>query len=40
MKKNYQEMQLVVTFFTEEIVRTSQNDNVQEMPEFPEEFLN
>ena len=36
MKKNYQEMQLDVIFFTEEIVRTSQNDNVEDMPEFPE----
>lgn len=38
MKKIYQEMEMVVIFFTEEIVRTSQNDNVGEMPEFPEFF--
>ena len=36
MKKTYQEIELIVTFFTEEIVRTSQNDNIGEMPEFPE----
>ena len=39
MKNTYQEVELVVIFFTEEIVRTSQNDNVEEMPDFPE-FLN
>ena len=38
MKKNYQEMELVLVFFTEEIVRTSQNDNVEDMPDFPEFF--
>ena len=36
MKKIYQEIDLVLIFFTEEIVRTSQNDNVEDMPEFPE----
>ena len=36
MKKKYQEMELVVFLFTEEIVRTSFNDNVEDMPEFPE----
>ena len=36
MKNTYQEVELVVIFFTEEIVRTSQNDNVEEMPDFPE----
>ena len=38
MKKNYQEIELLVILFTEEIVRTSQNDNVSDMPEFPELF--
>ena len=38
MKNTYQEMELVVIFFAEEIVRTSQNDNVEEMPNFPEFF--
>ena len=36
MKKTYQEIELLVIFFTEEIVRTSQNDNVEDMPDFPE----
>lgn len=36
MKKIYQEIELVLTFFTEEIVRTSKNDNVEDMPNFPE----
>jgi hypothetical protein len=36
MKKTYQEMELILVFLTEEIVRTSQNDNIGEMPEFPE----
>jgi hypothetical protein len=39
MKKAYQEMELILVFLTEEIVRTSQNDNIGEMPDFPE-FLN
>jgi hypothetical protein len=39
MKKTYQEMELILVFLTEEIVRTSQNDNIGEMPDFPE-FLN
>ena len=36
MKKIYQEMELILVFLTEEIVRTSQNDNIGEMPDFPE----
>ena len=36
MKKTYQEVDLVLIFFAEEIVRTSQNDNVEDMPDFPE----
>jgi len=36
MKKTYQEIELLVILFTEEIVRTSQNDNVEDMPDFPE----
>lgn len=39
MKKTYQEMELILVFLTEEIVRTSQSDNVEDMIEFPE-FLN
>ena len=38
MKKTYQEMELILVFLTEEIVRTSQNDNVEDMPDFPEFF--
>ena len=36
MKKIYQEMEMAVIVFTEEIVRTSQSDNVEDMPDFPE----
>jgi len=36
MKKTYQEMELILVFLPEEIVRTSQNDNVGDMPDFPE----
>ena len=38
MKKTYDTMDLVVIFFTEEVVRTSQSDNVGDMLEsgFPE----
>lgn len=36
MKKTYQEMELILVFFAEDIVRTSQNDNVEDMPDFPE----
>ena len=39
MKKIYENMELKVVFFNEEdIVRTSQNDNVGIMPDFPENF--
>lgn len=39
MKKTYQEMELeVVLLSQEDIVRTSQNDNVSDMPDFPENF--
>ena len=36
MKKAYDEIKMVVVFMTEEVVRTSQNDNVEDMPDFPE----
>ena len=36
MKKTYQEIELLVILFTEDVVRTSQNDNVEDMPDFPE----
>ena len=38
MKKIYQEMELVVITFAEEIVRTSPTDNVEDMSSFPETF--
>ena len=39
MKKIYKNMELEVVFFNEEdIVRTSKNDNVENMPDFPENF--
>ena len=36
MKKIYEKAFLEVVILCEDIVRTSQNDNVEEMPEFPE----
>lgn len=37
MKKIYADIELKIVFFNEEdIVRTSQNDNVENMPDFPE----
>ena len=38
MKKTYQKIQLVLIIFTEDVVRTSQNDNVENLPDFPEIF--
>ncbi len=38
MKKTYQKIQLVLILFTEDVVRTSQNDNVENLPDFPEIF--
>jgi len=37
--KTYQNLELEVVFFLEEdVIRTSNNDNVGEMPDFPENF--
>ncbi len=36
MKKTYQEIELSIIFFTEEVVRTSNCDNTEKLPEFPE----
>ena len=37
MKKIYENVELELVFFAaEDIVRTSQNDNTTDMPEFPE----
>jgi hypothetical protein len=39
MKKQYENIVVdVIFFFEEDIVRTSPNDNVTDMPEFPENF--
>ncbi len=39
MKKMYENVELELVFFsTEDIVRTSLNDNTTDMPEFPENF--
>lgn len=38
MKKSYQNIELEILFIaTEDIVRTSPTDNVENMPEFPED---
>ena len=37
MKKIYKNIQLEIVYFQEDdIVRTSSNDNLEEMPDFPE----
>ncbi len=38
MKKSYETIETNVIFFYEEVVRTSNNDNVTDLPEFPEIF--
>ena len=39
MKKNYENIELKIVYLSvEDIVRTSNNDNVSDMPEFPENF--
>ena len=38
MKKVYENMEMELIFLAEDIVRTSLNDNVTDMPEFPEDF--
>lgn len=39
MKRKFENIKLEVLFFdTEDIIRTSQNDNVVDLPEFDEEF--
>lgn len=41
MKKIYERIEIEPIFLPcEDIVRTSQNDNVSNMPEFPEDFEN
>lgn len=39
MKKIYENVELEVLFFLEEdVIRTSQSDNIENMPDFPENF--
>ena len=39
MKKQYENMMIeVIFFFEEDIVRTSPNDNVTDLPDLPENF--
>ncbi len=39
MKRNYENVELeIVLFCSDDVIRTSQNDNTAEMPEFPENF--
>ncbi len=38
MKKTYQKMELVFIFLDEDVIRTSQNDNIEDLPDFPEIF--
>ena len=38
MKKIYQKIELVLILFNEDVIEASQNDNVEDMPEFPEYF--
>ncbi len=38
MKKIYKNIELELVFLVEDVVRTSQNDNVEDMPDFPENF--
>ena len=41
MKKGYECLEIALLFFSEEdVIRTSQNDNIGEMPDFPEDFQN
>ena len=38
MKKIYENIEISLVLLSEDVVRTSQNDNVTDMPEFPENF--
>ena len=39
MKKIYENIELELLFFSEEdVIRTSQSDNIENMPDFPENF--
>lgn len=39
MKRNYENVELeIVLFCSDDVIRTSNNDNVEDMPDFPEDF--
>ena len=39
MKRTYDNVELEIVFFcTEDVIRTSKNDNTEDMPDFPENF--
>ena len=39
MKRNYENVELEIVFFcSDDVIRTSNNDNVEDMPDFPEIF--
>ncbi len=38
MGKIYETVEIQLVLLFEDVVRTSQNDNVSDMPEFPENF--
>ena len=38
MKKEYEKIELVLILFAEDVVKTSNNDNVEDLPDFPEFF--
>lgn len=40
MKKTYENISIDLVFFYDmDIVRTSQNDNIESVPDFPEDFI-
>ena len=40
MKKTYENISIELVFFYDmDIVRTSQNDNIESVPDFPEDFV-
>ena len=39
MKKIYEKVEMkIIVFLEEDVIKTSQNDNLESMPEFPEYF--
>lgn len=40
MMKSYENLEMKITFLLEsDVVRTSRFDNVEQLPEFPEDFM-